>query len=116
MQRIREITAAQAECFGCKYEIKEGQLGAVLVNSYEETAFAAQVARKYFGEENLVYPCKPLMSSEDFAFMLQERPGSYIMLGNGETPMVHNPKYIFDQEILPIGASLWVALCEEYLK
>ena len=38
------------------------------------------------------------------------------MLGNGETPMVHNPKYIFDQEILPIGASLWVALCEEYLK
>lgn len=56
------------------------------------------------------------MSSEDFAFMLQERPGSYIMLGNGETPMVHNPKYIFDQEILPIGASLWVALCEEYLK
>ena len=74
------------------------------------------MARKYFGEENVVYPCKPVMSSEDFAFMLQERPGSYIMLGNGETPMVHNPKYIFDQEILPIGASLWVALCEEYLK
>ena len=116
LQRIREITAAQAECFGCKYEIKEGRPGAVLVNSHEETAFAAEVARKYFGEENVVYPCKPMMSSEDFAFMLQERPGSYIMLGNGETPMVHNPKYIFDQEILPIGASLWVALCEEYLK
>lgn len=115
LQRIREITAAQAQCFGCQFEIKEGQPGTVLINSHEETAFAAKVACKYFGEENVVYPCKPMMSSEDFAFMLQQTPGSYIMIGNGDTPMVHNPQYIFDQEILPVGATLWVALCEEYL-
>ncbi len=115
LQRIREITAAQSQCFGCQFEIKEGQPGTVLINSHEETAFAAKVACKYFGEENVVYPCKPMMSSEDFAFMLQQTPGSYIMIGNGDTPMVHNPQYIFDQEILPIGATLWVALCEEYL-
>lgn len=115
LQRIREITAAQAQCFGCQFEIKEGQPGTVLINSHEETAFAAKVACKCFGEENVVYPCKPMMSSEDFAFMLQKTPGSYIMIGNGDTPMVHNPQYIFDQEILPVGATLWVALCEEYL-
>lgn len=115
LQRIREITAAQAQCFGCQFEIKEGQPGTVLINSHEETAFAAKVACKFFGEENVVYPCKPMMSSEDFAFMLQQTPGSYIMIGNGDTPMVHNPQYIFDQEILPVGATLWVALCEEYL-
>lgn len=115
LQRIREITAAQAHCFGCQFEIKEGQPGTVLINSHEETAFAAKVACKYFGEENVIYPCKPMMSSEDFAFMLQQTPGSYIMIGNGDTPMVHNPQYIFDQEILPVGATLWVALCEEYL-
>ncbi|MDY3103429.1 MAG: M20 aminoacylase family protein [Prevotella sp.] len=115
LQRIREITAAQAQCFGCQFEIKEGQPGTVLINSHEETAFAAKVACKYFGEENVVYPCKPMMSSEDFAFMLQQTPGSYIMIGNGDTPMVHNPQYNFDQEILPVGATLWVALCEEYL-
>lgn len=115
LQRIREITAAQAQCFDCQFEIKEGQPGTVLINSHEETAFAAKVACKYFGEENVVYPCKPMMSSEDFAFMLQQTPGSYIMIGNGDTPMVHNPQYIFDQEILPVGATLWVALCEEYL-
>ncbi len=116
LRRIREITGAQAECFGCEYDIKEGQPGAVLVNTREETQFAANVARQRFGEDSVVYPCKPMMSSEDFAFMLQHKPGSYVMIGNGDTPMVHNPAYIFDQDILAMGASLWVALCEEYLK
>lgn len=116
LQRIREITAAQAKCYGCEYQIKEGQPGAVLINTPTETKFAAEVARKRFGEESVVYPCKPMMSSEDFAFMLQKKPGCYVMIGNGNTPMVHNAKYIFDQDILAMGASLWVALCEEYLK
>ncbi len=116
LERIRKITAAQAESYGCTYEIREGQPGAVLVNSAEETKFAADVAKHYFGDENVVYPCKPLMSSEDFAFMLQQKPGSYIMIGNGDTFMVHHPKYLFDLDILPIGASLWVALAQEYLK
>ncbi len=116
LRRIREITAAQAECFGCEYDIKEGQPGAVLVNTREETRFAANVARQRFGEDSVVYPCKPMMSSEDFAFMLRRKPGCYVMIGNGDTPMVHNPAYIFDQDILAAGASLWVAFCEEYLK
>lgn len=115
LERIRQITASQAECYGCTYTIQEGIPGAVLVNSPKETAFAAEVAKRQFGEENVIYPCKPMMSSEDFAFMLQEKPGCYMMIGNGEGPMVHHPKYIFNQDILPIGASMWVALTESYL-
>lgn len=116
LDRIRKITAAQAEAFGCSYSIKEGVPGAVLVNTHEETSFAAEVAKKQFGADQVVYPHKAMMSSEDFAFMLQECPGSYILIGNGEGPMVHHPAYIFNQDILPIGASLWVALAEAYLQ
>ncbi|WP_363171534.1 M20/M25/M40 family metallo-hydrolase [uncultured Porphyromonas sp.] len=69
-----------------------------------------------YGAENVVNPAASFMSSEDFAFMLQEKPGSYLMIGNGDTPMVHHPKYILDQEIFPIGANYWVSLAEAYLK
>lgn len=116
LERIRTITQHQAESYGCSYEISEGQPGAVLVNSEEETRYAAEVARKTFGEEQVVYPSRRYMSSEDFAFMLQKQRGCYLMIGNGDTPMVHHPKFILNKEILPIGASYWVALVEDYLK
>lgn len=116
LRRVREITKAQAESYGCTYEIKEGQPGAVLVNTPDETAFATQVAIDTFGEENVVNPGVPYMGSEDFAFMLQKKPGSYLMIGNGDTPMVHHPKYILNQDIFPIGATYWAALVEAYLK
>ena len=113
--KIRSITEAQANSFGCSYTIKEGQPGAVLVNTPEETHYAAEVARKTFGEEKVVVPGSPYMGSEDFAFMLKEKPGCYFMLGNGDCPMVHHPNYVFNQEILPIGATFWVALAQDYL-
>jgi len=74
------------------------------------------VARRVFGEDKVVYPGRPYMGSEDFSFMLQKKQGSYCMLGNGDGFMVHHPKYIFNQDILPIGATYWVGLAEEYLK
>ena len=116
LERIRTITQHQAESYGCAYEITEGQPGAVLINSEEETRYAAEVARKTFGEKQVVYPSARYMSSEDFAFMLQKQRGCYLMIGNGETPMVHNPKFIFNKQLLPIGASYWVALAEDYLR
>lgn len=116
LRRIREITKAQAECYGCTYEIREGQPGAVLVNTEAETEFATQVAIDTFGKEQVINPCHPFMSSEDFAFMLQKKPGAYLLIGNGEGPMVHHPRYIFNQDILPIGATYWAALVEHYLK
>ena len=116
LDKVRSITKTQAESFGCTFEIREGVPGTVLVNTKENTDWAASVAKKTFGEENVVENADPLMSSEDFAFMLEQRPGCYCMLGNGEGFMVQHPKYIFNQEILPIGATFWVALVEEYLK
>lgn len=115
LNRIRVIAAGHAESFGCQVEIREGVPGAVLKNTPENTAWCAKVATETFGAEQVVYPAKPFMGSEDFAFMLQKKPGSYCMLGNGDTPMVHHPEYIFDQDILPQGAAYWVALTEAYL-
>ena len=114
--KIRSITKSQAEAFGCKYEIREGIPGAVLVNTPENTQWAASVARNIFGDDQVVYPAHPYMGSEDFAFMLQKKNGTYCMLGNGNSFMVHHPQYVFNQDILPIGAAYWAALTEEYLK
>lgn len=114
--KIRLITRTQAECYGCTYEIREGQPGAVLVNDAAETARAADIARAAFGEDVVHYPGPTYLGSEDFAFMLQQKKGTYCLIGNGDTKMVHHPEYVFDQDNLPLGAAYWVALTEGYLK
>jgi hippurate hydrolase len=116
LNKVRSITKGQAEAFNCQYEIKEGVPGAVLVNTPENTRWAVGVARSVFGEENVIEPVHRYMGSEDFAFMLQKKQGTYCLLGNGDTSMVHNAKYVFNQDILPLGAAYWVGLTEEYLK
>ena len=90
-----------------------------LVNSEEETAIAARAAAKVVGAENVDAAAGRVMGSEDFAFMLLQRPGNYIMVGNGAgelgSCMVHNPHYDFNDEIIPIGATYWVELTRELL-
>lgn len=113
--RVRQLTQATAEGFGCTFEIREGVPGAVLTNDAEHTRKAYEIAREAFGDEQVVYPGPTYLSSEDFAFMLQKRPGTYCFLGNGATPMVHHPEYTFDRRILTKGAAYWVALAEGYL-
>jgi len=116
LDKVRLITKAQAEAFNCKVEIREGIPGTVLVNSEEETNWAAKVAKETFGEDKVITDAHPYMGSEDFAFMLEKKKGNYCMIGNGDTYMVHHPKYIFNQDLLPLGARYWVALVENYLK
>lgn len=116
LDKVRSITKAQAEAFNCGYEIREGAAGAVLVNTPENTRWASEVAKETFGEDNVVYDMHPYMGSEDFAFMLQKKAGTYCMIGNGDTFMVHHPKYVFNQDMLKRGATYWVALAETYLK
>ncbi len=116
LNRVRTLVKSQAEAFNCQHEIREGVPGAVLVNTPENTRWSADVARGVFGEEKVVYPGRPYMGSEDFAFMLEKKQGTYCMLGNGDGYMVHHPQYVFNQDILPIGAAYWVGLTEEYLK
>lgn len=115
LDKVRDLTRTQAEGFGCTYEIREGVPGAVLVNDVEETRKAYEIAKTAFGDERAVYPGPTFLGSEDFAFMLQKKPGHYCFLGNGDTPMVHHPRYVFNQEILPKGAAYWVHLTEGLL-
>lgn len=114
--KVRSIARAQAEGFGCTCEIREGVPGAVLVNDPAETAKAAAIASRTFGDDSVVYPGPSYLGSEDFAFMLEKKRGTYCLLGNGDTPMVHHPQYVFDDDILPIGAAYWVALTEGHLR
>src|SRR5690554_3086223 len=116
LDKIKTLTRTQAEGYGCTYEIREGIPGAVLVNSKEETLKAYEIAKSAFGEDRTVYPGPTFLGSEDFAFMLQKKPGTYCFIGNGDTPMVHHPEFVFNQDILPRGAAYWVALTEGLLQ
>jgi len=116
LDTIRLITKATAEAYNCQYEIHEGQPGTVLVNDEEATRFATLAAEDTFGKDRVFTDVHPYMSSEDFAFMLEKKKGNYCMLGNGDTQMVHHPRYVFDQSNLPVGAAYWVSLVQHYLK
>ena len=115
LNRVRALTKAQAEGYGCTYEIREGIPGAVLVNSVEETLQAFEIAKSTFGEDQVHFPGPTFLGSEDFAFMLQKCPGTYCFIGNGDTPMVHHPEFVLNKEILTKGAAYWVALTQGYL-
>ena len=109
----------QAEGFGCTWEIREGQPGAVLVNDPEETRRAAQIVREAFGDQDVSEDGPTYLGSEDFAFMLLKRRGAYIGIGADEegrdNPPVHNPYYDFNDNILPLGAAYWVELVKQQL-
>ena len=118
-ERISALAHAQASAFGCTAEI-DYELGyPVLVNHAEPTAFATQVATNMLGAQRVDPAAAPLMGSEDFAFMLEARPGCYAFIGNGIGSkggcMVHNPGYDFNDDILAIGASYWVRIAEAWL-
>ena len=120
-QRIKAIATSQAESFGCKAEVdwKEGYC--VLVNSENETNFARQVALDLVGAERVVLNGPPLTGSEDFAFMLEKVPGSYLLIGNGDGDsagacMVHNPGYDFNDDNIATGSDYWVHLTKEFFK
>jgi hippurate hydrolase len=88
------------------------------VNTEQETRWSAQAASALVGPSNVNLDPQPCMGSEDFAFMLRQRPGSYIWIGNGPSDggrVLHNPHYDFNDEILPIGASYWAKLVESLL-
>jgi hippurate hydrolase len=117
-RRITELVEAQAASYGAKAVIEYVEGYPVVLNTDDETAFAIEVARELVGSENVVEHADLLMGSEDFAFMLQKRPGTFLRLGNGvgeDGCMVHNPHYDFNDRNLPIGAAFWARLVERYL-
>lgn len=113
--RIKAIAAAQAESYGCTAETRYTRIYPVLVNSEAETAFARAVAVEVAGADRVSDVRRATPGSEDFAFMLQEKPGCYFQLGAGDGPMLHHPRFDFNDAILTRGASFWVHLVERYL-
>jgi hippurate hydrolase len=119
-QRIKALVAAQAESFGVSADIDWRPGYCVLVNSKSETDFARQVALDLVGSERVTLQGPALTGSEDFAFMLEKIPGSYLLIGNGDGDsagacMVHNPGYDFNDDNIATGAAYWVALVERFL-
>ena len=116
--RITELVKGQAASFGARAEIDYQHCHPVLINDPEQTAFAREVARDWLGEGQLIDDLRPFTASEDFAFILEKCPGSYLVIGNGEGEsgcQLHNPGYDFNDACLPIGASYWVKLVERFL-
>ena len=105
-KRVREVAEGTAMVHGATVEINYRRGYPVTVNHKDETTYAADVAKSVAGqiEDNV----NPIMPAEDFSYMLLERPGAYIFLGNGDTAVCHHPEYNFDDEALPFGAS-WLS-------
>jgi amidohydrolase len=114
-KRVREVVEGTARAYGAKAELTYTTGYPVLVNEERKTAFAAGVAREVAGKDKVNTDCAPLMGAEDFAFMLQERPGAFIYIGNGNSAQLHNPAYDFNDEAIPVGTSYWVRLAETAL-
>jgi amidohydrolase len=109
-KRVVEICEGIAATFGAVARVKYVRNYPVMVNHAEQTEFAADVARSVSGscdEAPLV------MGGEDFAFMLEARPGAYILVGNGDSAMVHHPLYNFNDEAIPAGCSWWAGIAEQ---
>lgn len=109
-QRIKDICTGVAATFGGSADVNYYRGYPVMVNHDEQTAFAADVARKVSGACD---DAPLVMGGEDFAFMLEERPGAYILVGNGDTAHVHHPDYNFNDEAIPAGCSWWAEIVEQ---
>ena len=110
-RRIGEIVTGTASALGASAVVAYERGYPVTVNAAENAGYAAEVARSVSGHVDTDTP--PLMGAEDFSFMLNERPGAYIFLGNGDTAMVHHPAYNFDDNAIPFGASWYAGMVEE---
>jgi hippurate hydrolase len=116
--QMKQITKSICEAYGASYEFEFERRYPATINSEDESEIAGKVAQQMVGKDRVNLSPTPAMGSEDFAYMLQEKPGSYIWIGNGDgegSCMVHNPGYDFNDEILPIGATYWVKMTEEIL-
>ena len=121
-RRIRELVEAQAHSYGVRAEVDFRGGYPVLVNTPLETEFARQVGRELVGDAKVTEQAEPLTGSEDFAFMLEDVPGSYLLIGNGDDAtgghgacMVHNPNYDFEDRNIAVGSAYWVKLAERFL-
>ncbi|MFN3318514.1 MAG: M20 aminoacylase family protein [Allorhizobium sp.] len=116
--RIRAVAEGQAASYGMGVTIDYERGYDPTVNHKAETDFVRELAVSFAGKDKVYDLPRPMMGSEDFAYMLAKRPGSYFFLGTQRTPNdppLHHPRYDFNDDILPVGTTLWVELAERYL-
>lgn len=117
-QRIRAVAEGQAASYGMVVTIDYERGYDPTINHKAETDFVRDLAVSFAGQDKVYDLPRPMMGSEDFAYMLAKRPGSYFFLGTQRTPNdppLHHPRYDFNDDILPVGTTLWVELAERYL-
>lgn len=115
---IKRIASSIAESFGGSATVDYQRRYPATINTARETQWSVQVAQSVVGDDNVDSNPAPCMGGEDFSFMLRERPGCYVWIGNGSNAdgrVLHNPRYDFNDEIIPIGASYWVQLVQRLL-
>jgi hippurate hydrolase len=113
-KRLRDVVDGVARMSGAKIDLNVERGYPVVVNHAAQTEIAIEAARSVAGEGN-VYPMPPLMGGEDFAYLLEQRPGAFIFCGNGDTAGLHHPAYDFNDEAIVFGTSYWVKLVENTL-
>ncbi len=115
LARLEAIVAGAAIAYGVEAELVYNVGYPATINDPERTAFAADVAREVAGDAGVVDDIGPEMGAEDFSFLLEKRPGSYLFVGNGDTAGLHHPEYNFDDETAAAGASFFARLIEHAL-
>lgn len=114
-KRLKEIIEGTAAVYGAKATLDYKRDYPVTVNHPAQTETAVKVAKSIAGADKVNDNFVATMGAEDFSFMLQERPGAFIFLGNGDSAPLHHPDYDFNDEVIPVGASYWAKLVEELL-
>jgi amidohydrolase len=114
-KRLHQVVEGTAAAYGAKAKLSYRRNYPVLVNHEQQTGFAASVASQIVGAPQVDTTLPPMMGAEDFSFMLNERPGAFIWVGNGDSAGLHHPSYNFNDETIPFGTSYWVKLVETAL-
>lgn len=117
-RRMQEICDGIGAAHGVKIALNYRAGYPATVNSSDEAALCAEVARALVGADQVTTAMRPSMGSEDFAFFLREKPGCYVWLGNGPGEggcLLHNPRYDFNDDLIPVGAAYWVELTRRLL-
>ncbi|MBI3698920.1 MAG: amidohydrolase [Afipia sp.] len=114
-QRVKEVCEGVAKLTGSKITLNYERSYPVLVNHADQTEIAAKVATEISGEANVSLDIPPVMGAEDFAYMLEKRPGAFIFIGNGESAGLHHPSYNFNDDAIVYGSSYWIRLVETQL-
>jgi hippurate hydrolase len=119
-RRLEDLARTAAEAFGCRYEFASERVTPPLSTTRAETEISLAAARALVGDAAVDPAMAPITGGEDFAYMLEKKPGGFVMIGggvgpNGVSPQVHTPEFDFNDAILTLGAGYWVSLVEEAL-